>query len=253
MKMEAALQGVTSVLLDTAPAIYHLENNPVFGLVMERFFHLRAEQGIMLVTSPISLAECLVHPIQQGRQDLEAAYQALITKGDLTVFWPIGVKEGIVAARLRAKYRLKLADAIQVAVALQANCQALLTNDADLMKVRELRILLVADLQPKGPEKGPGPEKGLSLIFATKSVMAPFHGRILFPDQSGHPCPHTEDDYASEKQQRHEDDRHELCAYRQGCHAMENSTPRLRKSRHHVNPGGLSLPGSNNRRVKILR
>jgi len=147
MKIEDALRGVGSVLLDTAPAIYHLEKNPLFGPVMERFFQLRAQQGIVVVTSPITLAECLVHPIRQGRKDLAAAYQALIATGARTVFWSIGAEEGIVAARLRAKYSLILADAIQTAVALQANCQALLTNDADLMRVTEIRVLLVADLE----------------------------------------------------------------------------------------------------------
>lgn len=147
MKIEDALRGATSVLLDTAPAIYHLEKNPLFGPVMERFFQLRAQQGILLVTSPITLAECLVHPIRQGRHDLQADYQALIATGAGTVFWPIGAEEGLVAARLRAKYSLKLADAIQAAVGLQASCQILLTNDTDLKKVTEIRVVLVSDLE----------------------------------------------------------------------------------------------------------
>jgi hypothetical protein len=52
MKIEDALRGVVSLFLDTAPAIYHLEKNPLFGPAMERFFQLRAARKIMLVTSP---------------------------------------------------------------------------------------------------------------------------------------------------------------------------------------------------------
>ena len=90
MKIEDALRGVSSALLDTAPAIYYLEKNPLFGPVMDRFFQIRAVQQITLVTSPITLAECLMLPIRQGRKDLEAAYQALITAGqgdDLLAGW----------------------------------------------------------------------------------------------------------------------------------------------------------------------
>jgi predicted nucleic acid-binding protein len=147
MNIEDALRGVTSILLDTAPVIYHLEKNPLFAPFMERFFRLRAAQQIVLVTSPITLAECLMHPIRQGRHDLEAAYHALIVAGQATTFWPIGAEEATVAARLRGKYGLKLADSIQVAVALQARCDALLTNDADLKKVTETRVLLVGELE----------------------------------------------------------------------------------------------------------
>ena len=45
------------------------------------------------------------------------------------------------AARLRARYRLKLADAVQVASALAINAYALVTHDRDFGKVRGLRIL----------------------------------------------------------------------------------------------------------------
>jgi predicted nucleic acid-binding protein len=147
VKIDDALRGVVSVLLDTAPVIYHLEKNPVFAPAMEEFLRLRAERGIVLVTTPITLAECLVHPIQQGRADLEFAYRALITTGENTTFWPIGEEEGAMAARLRAKYGLTLDDSLQMATAVQANCQVVLTNDAALAKVTEVRVLVVGDLQ----------------------------------------------------------------------------------------------------------
>ena len=47
--------------------------------------------------------------------------------------------------RLCAQYGLKLADAIQAAVALQAKSEVLLTNDTDLKKVTEVRVLLVSE------------------------------------------------------------------------------------------------------------
>lgn len=52
----------------------------------------------------------------------------------------------VLAAELRARYMLRTPDAIQVAASLHAGCEAFLTNDADLRRVTELRIVLVSDL-----------------------------------------------------------------------------------------------------------
>jgi len=46
------------------------------------------------------------------------------------------------AAKFRAQYNLTLSDALQLAVALQSNCDALLTNDIVFKRVNELRIII---------------------------------------------------------------------------------------------------------------
>ncbi|QYO75956.1 type II toxin-antitoxin system VapC family toxin [Devosia salina] len=86
------------------------------------------------VTSELTLAESLVHPIRNGDVRQEQGYEnALTTSGWLSV---IPVSRGILwaAASLRATYtRLKLPDAIHVATALGADCPHLLTADAGLV------------------------------------------------------------------------------------------------------------------------
>jgi len=49
---------------------------------------------------------------------------------------------------LRAKYRLQLPDALQLAVALVSRCDVFLTNDARLKQISEVRVLLLDDLEP---------------------------------------------------------------------------------------------------------
>jgi predicted nucleic acid-binding protein len=51
------------------------------------------------------------------------------------------------AAEVRARYSLKLPDAFQIATAIAANCQVLLTNDAQLKRVTELRVLVLSELE----------------------------------------------------------------------------------------------------------
>jgi predicted nucleic acid-binding protein len=51
------------------------------------------------------------------------------------------------AADLRARYRLLTPDALQIAVALEAGCEAFLTNDLMLKRVTELRVLVLDELE----------------------------------------------------------------------------------------------------------
>jgi predicted nucleic acid-binding protein len=51
------------------------------------------------------------------------------------------------AALIRVRYGLKLPDALQVATALVAGCDAFLTNDVVLQRVTELRILVLSALE----------------------------------------------------------------------------------------------------------
>jgi hypothetical protein len=78
MRIEEALQGVSAILMDSAPAIYHLERNPIYAERMASFFAARARNGIIVVTSPVTLAECLVHPLRRGSTDLVASYYSLM-------------------------------------------------------------------------------------------------------------------------------------------------------------------------------
>jgi len=48
---------------------------------------------------------------------------------------------------LRAQYSLTLLDALQIAAALSAGCEALLTNDVRLQRVTELRVIVLAELE----------------------------------------------------------------------------------------------------------
>jgi predicted nucleic acid-binding protein len=48
---------------------------------------------------------------------------------------------------LRAGYNLRTPDALQIATAVELNCQAFLTNDKQLQPVAELRVLILDELE----------------------------------------------------------------------------------------------------------
>jgi predicted nucleic acid-binding protein len=146
VKLAAAFAGITRVLLDTSPVVYLLEHHPDYGPLMTEFERFRNAAGIDLVTSPVTLAECLVHPLRDGNLQAANAYHRLIVEAEGTEFWRIGSAEAALAAQLRTQFQLHLADALQIAVAMRSGCQALLTNDAALNRITQLTIVQVSNL-----------------------------------------------------------------------------------------------------------
>ena len=76
-------------------------------------------------------------PLGAGEKALAKRYRAVLESWQV-VELTADIAE--TAARLRAKLKLKLPDAIQVASALGVNADALVTHDRDFAKVRGLRV-----------------------------------------------------------------------------------------------------------------
>ncbi len=147
MKISDALRDVERLFLDTAPVIYYVEKNPLFLDAVTPFFD-RIDLGLLTaVTSPVTLAECLVMPYRSGLVQLQRDFEDLIVYGQNTVFVPLDHGSARQAAELRARYNITLPDALQIAVALSAGCEAFLTNDGLLQRVKELRVLVLDELE----------------------------------------------------------------------------------------------------------
>jgi predicted nucleic acid-binding protein len=100
------------------------------------------------VTSPVTLAECLVRPYRLGQTELQQQYIELFFQTENIIFQPItNPSIALEAAQIRARYNLQLPDAFQIAVALAAGCEAFLTNDVTFRRVTELRILVLDELK----------------------------------------------------------------------------------------------------------
>jgi len=100
---------------------------------------------IEAVISPVTLAECMVQPIQRKDIKLQEDFVDFLLAGEPIFMVDTDTKIGYQAAYLRAKYSLKIPDALQVATAIRSGCEALLTNDDQFRRVSELRVLMVED------------------------------------------------------------------------------------------------------------
>ena len=147
MKLGTALHQVNRLFLDAAPVIYYIDANPAYFDLMDQIFTWIESNSIRVVTSPVTLAECLILPIRQNNLSQEQLFIDIITAQDTADFIETTASIARTAAEIRAKYNLKLPDALQVATAIAAGCQAFLTNDAQLKCVAELKILVVSELE----------------------------------------------------------------------------------------------------------
>ncbi len=146
IKVETALKGVTKLFLDTAPVIYFVEANPNYLQVIESIFE-KIDNGLAAITSPVTLAECLVVPCRLGSTQLQQDFTDLIVDTNNITFTSIDKAIAQSAADIRARYNFSLPDALQISVAISAGCDAFLTNDVKLKRLTELRVLAVDELE----------------------------------------------------------------------------------------------------------
>lgn len=146
MKIEVALTDVRYLFLDTAPVIYHVEGVPDFQPLTDVVFGSLSRNRFRAATSSIALAECLVHPLRNKDTPLVERFKNAIIHGKNTHY--LGVDSAVeTAASLRAQYRISLTDALQLAAAMDAGCDAFLTNDIELKRVAGIRVLVLKELE----------------------------------------------------------------------------------------------------------
>ena len=133
-----ALPAGALVLVDTAPIIYVLEGH---GSLAQRFvplFERHAAGEIGLAVTAITVAEVLTGPLSKREEGLARRYRTILESWHVVVL-TIDIADS--AARICARTKLKLPDAVQVASALAINATALVTHDRDFAAVKGLQIL----------------------------------------------------------------------------------------------------------------
>jgi predicted nucleic acid-binding protein len=126
------------LLLDSAPIIYFLEDHPKFGPRFQILFEEHSRGRIRFAVTTITIAEVLAGPLGVGDESLVRRYRNIFES------WQVVALDAEIAesaARLRKSFRLKLADAVQVASALAVNADALVTHDRDFSNVQSLRVI----------------------------------------------------------------------------------------------------------------
>jgi predicted nucleic acid-binding protein len=144
--LDDALSGISKLGFDTSAFVYYVERNPAYvALVREVLRRLNAGQ-FTGHTSVITLTEVLTYPKRIQNSALEQSYRLLLLNSRNIETHNTDSAIAGAAANLRARYNLRTPDAIQIATALQAGCEAFLTNDLRVGRVTELRVLVLDEL-----------------------------------------------------------------------------------------------------------
>ena len=131
-----------TVVVDTAPVIYlledHREHLPLFLPLFEA-----AEAGrVRILITAITVAEVLAGPWKAGKEALAERYEHALREG---LGWKVVDLDAGMAARasrLRGRYGLRLPDAFQLAACLGNGGDALVTHDRDFGKAaKEVTVL----------------------------------------------------------------------------------------------------------------
>ncbi len=136
------------VALDTQVFIYFIEEDQQYLPIVKPLFEAIDQDTLLGATSGLTLMEVLVVPYRIGNFSLADRYEALLTRSRGLRFIDIDRPLLRTAARVRAAFRLKPPDAIQVAAAMVTHCQAFVTNDRRIPAMPGLKVVQLKNYLP---------------------------------------------------------------------------------------------------------
>lgn len=133
------------VCIDTAPIIYFIEKNTKYLNILRPVFVEIDSGNIEAITSTITLLEVLVHPLRIGNESLAEKYREILLYSEGLTTFEIFHEVSEMAAKLRSTYLMKTPDAIQIATGVFYGASRFLTNDPNLKKISEVKVLVLDD------------------------------------------------------------------------------------------------------------
>lgn len=132
--------------LDTMVFIYHFEENQVYSSLTFSIFESLEKGNFNGITSILTLLEILVKPKKENNSLLTERYKLLLETFPNLQVKTLNENIADIASSLRAKYNLNTPDAIQIATSLEDKADIFITNDANLKKVSEIKVLLLSEM-----------------------------------------------------------------------------------------------------------
>ena len=131
------------IALDTSVFIYQLEANARYLALTESVFSWVERAGHEAVTSTITMTELLVPSYRSEDENrVDAFYGLLSTYPNLLWIAP-DLEAADLAAKLRARHRLRTPDAVQAATAIRAHATGFVTNDPVFARIEEFETAVL--------------------------------------------------------------------------------------------------------------
>jgi predicted nucleic acid-binding protein len=145
LKLRRAIERHKIIGLDTAPFIYYIEDVAPYADLLHPVFSLVENHALRAVTSTVTLAEILTKPFSDKNFSLADEIKFTLKSYSSLSIASIDEKLGEVAALIRARYTIRLPDALQVAAAVNGEATLFLTNDRRVKKFDALQVLVLSD------------------------------------------------------------------------------------------------------------
>jgi predicted nucleic acid-binding protein len=145
LKLRRAVEKHKIIGLDTAPFIYFIENVAPYADLLDPVFSLVENHALSAVTSTVTFAEILTKPFADKNFSLADEIKFTLKSFSSLSLASIDEKLGEAAALIRARYKIRLPDALQVAAAIQREATLFLTNDKRVKKVDAVEVLVLSD------------------------------------------------------------------------------------------------------------
>ena len=138
-----------SVYLDTMVFIYLLEAHPRYADLASATLEMVEQGAIIGLTSTLTIAELLTAPAQAGDDTALRDYELYLTNFPHLTILPLTIATARRSARVRAKTKLKMPDAIQIATAIGSGADVIVGNDKRWRgRTGSLPLLLLDDYLP---------------------------------------------------------------------------------------------------------
>ena len=145
LKLRRIIEKHKVIGLDTAPFIYYIEDVAPFADLLEPVFGLLENHSLRAVTSTVTLAEILTKPFADKNFSLADEIKFTLKSFSSLSVASIDEKLAEAAALIRTRYTIRLADALQLAMAIQGDATLFLTNDKRVKKVDTIEVLVLSD------------------------------------------------------------------------------------------------------------
>jgi len=132
--------------LDTMVFIYHFEKNQIYSPLTFSIFESLEKGNFKGITSILTLLEILVKPKKENNSLLVERYKLLLETFPNLQVHEINENIADIASSLRANYNINTPDAIQIATSLDAKADIFITNDVNLKKISEIKVLLLSEM-----------------------------------------------------------------------------------------------------------
>lgn len=145
-KIGERISGHRVIGLDTSIFIYHLEGNPTYSRITTEILALVESGQCQGVISTVTIMELTVMPWRINRPDVARHYEALLVKFPNLIVKIVTRSVARQAARLRAVYHIRPADAILVATAMNCGATIWISNDLEQRRLKpEIDVVILDD------------------------------------------------------------------------------------------------------------